>query len=214
MSSAADSSPNTHFSRRELIAAGLGSGLLLLLMRRDGAGQAMLDRSDDLAAAELRRAAERANTCSASNAAGVGLQGDYFAEESWRGASMLRRVDGLVDFDASLDWPGGPGSQRPRSARWSGWVKAPISGLYRFHAQAPNLSVRVAGKLLAGADAAIDARLEMAAGRFYPIVVEASRLSGSPERVRLEWTAPHGARFVVPRALLFLPTESVVKPRV
>ena len=25
---------------------------------------------------------------------------------------------------------------------------------------------------------------------------------------RLEWTAPHGARFLVPRALLYLPTET------
>jgi hypothetical protein len=49
---------------------------------------------------------------------------------------------------------------------------------------------------LAGPDAAPD--VELSAGRFYPILVEVDRIAAADARIRLEWTAPHGARF--PRA--------------
>ncbi len=207
------SAPNAVLARRVLIAACLGAGLFLAA-RWTGGDTPSPGGADDLAAAELSRAAERANMCTAANATGVGLRGEYFAQESWQGAAMLVRVDASVDFGASLDWPAERASERPRSVRWSGWLKAPISGFYRFHADAPDQRVLVGRQLLAGAGAAPEARLEMAAGRFYPVVVEVSRLVDSNARLRLEWTAPHGARFVVPRALLYLPSEAVVKPAV
>jgi hypothetical protein len=49
----------------------------------------------------------------------------------------------------------------------------------------------------------------MAAGRFYPIQIELARSAAVEQALRLEWTAPHGARYVVPKALLFAPTDSV-----
>ena len=64
---------------------------------------------------------------------------------------------------------------------------------------------------LSGPDAARD--VELAAGRFYPILVELGRIAAADERIRLEWTAPHGARFLVPRALLYLPTEGLAPAR-
>lgn len=211
MDDAVESPLESWSMRRRVLALCMGVGLVAVARRDELAPS--VSAPSELANVELRRAAARAETCTAANAVGVGLRGEYFAEEDWRGASLLVRVDSSVDFDASLDWPSGQALIRPRSARWSGWVKAPISGLYRFHAEAPNLRVQIARQWLAGADAAADAKLEMAAGRFYPITVDASRFSASHARLRLEWTAPHGARFVVPRALLFLPSESVVPSR-
>jgi hypothetical protein len=52
--------------------------------------------------------------------------------------------------------------------------------------------------------------VEMSAGRFYPVLIELKGLNpaAAQQRVRLEWTAPHGARYLIPRALLHQPTET------
>ena len=36
---------------------------------------------------------------------------------------------------------------------------------------------------------------------------------GDMQPIRLQWTAPHGSRYIPPRALLYQPTESVVTTR-
>ncbi|HEX6364123.1 MAG TPA: hypothetical protein VFZ93_14295, partial [Albitalea sp.] len=121
-------------SRRTFLAfaGSLGAGLLAA---RDSAF-ADAGRPADLAALEARQAEQRAALCSGKNAAGVGLRGEYFAGEGCTGAPLLVRLDGAIDFDAALGWPGERGHERPRSVRWSGWVKPPIAGRWRFHAGA------------------------------------------------------------------------------
>lgn len=144
--------------------------------------------------------------CSNRNSSGVGLKGDYFSQQTLQGELLLSRVDSTVEFEPSREWPVDRGANRPRSARWQGWVKAPLSGRYRFHGE-PSAHITVGGLPMAGRAAAPDAFLEMTAGTFYPIQMEVDSLSTT--RVRLEWTAPHGMRYVIPRALLFLPTPTV-----
>lgn len=197
--------------RGSLTVAAVGVGALLVL-RRDGVELSRVAPSTDRMATELVRASERADICSAANAVGVGLRGEYFSEASLRGPVALVRVDGVVDFDPVMNWPADIAA-RPVSVRWTGWVKPPLSGRYRFHADAPNMQIRVARNLVAGVGAAPDEKVEMAAGRFYPIEVVVSQLTDSDMRIRLEWTAPHGARYVVPKALLHLPTETVAAAR-
>ena len=51
--------------------------------------------------------------------------------------------------------------------------------------------------------------IELSAGRYYPITIEARNLFAMQRRLRLEWMTPYGAKYVVPRGLLFLPTETV-----
>lgn len=167
-------------------------------------GQQAAGRTADLLSAE-----QRANLCTSANAVGVGLRGEYFAGEAGQGEPLLMRVDSPVDFDASLDWPAHLADRRPQSARWSGWIKPPLTGAYRFHADAPGLRISVAKQVVAGQGAVPNAPIELTAGRFYPILMELSDVGPGMGRVRLEWTAPHGARYLVPRSLLFLPTESV-----
>ncbi|MBC7958098.1 MAG: hypothetical protein H7Y33_19780 [Cytophagales bacterium] len=142
--------------------------------------------------------------CSGRNMGGVGLKGDYFAHVAMQGEPLLSRVDGTVEFDASFDWPIEKLPSRPRAARWQGWVKVPLSGRYRFHG-GPSAAITVSALPMAGPLAAPDATLDMAAGSFYPIVMEVDLTNAT--HVRLEWTAPHGLRYVIPRALLFLPTS-------
>jgi PA14 domain len=169
--------------------------------------------ADGFAASELRRAAERGQTCSPTTASGVGLRGEYFGSAYWQGVAMGPRTEGPIDFDAASDFAKGSAREHARSARWTGWIKAPISGSYRFHSDDPGLQVLVARTRLAGDGAAADAQIELAAGRFYPVVVMVGRISAAHSRIRLEWTAPHGARYVVPRSLLFPPSDTVAGPR-
>jgi hypothetical protein len=178
-------------------------------MRRDGFSKQAASAPVDLAEVEARRAAQKAELCGAGNVAGAGLRGEYFGEEMTRGATLLVRIDGVVDFDSSLDWPVERSGTRPRSVRWTGWIKPPMTGTYRFHVDAPSARVLVSRQVLVGKDAPEGAHLDMAAGRYYPITVELQRIGSRTERIRLEWTAPHGARFVVPRPLLYPPTEMV-----
>lgn len=209
-----DASRRFLLSRRGAIlaAAGVGAGMALLWFRVTGPGQTPAASVSDLMAAELLQAAKRADMCTGANAVGVGLRGEYFAEPDLQGPLVLVRVDDVVDFDASIRQPAAAeaGARKVSSVRWTGWIKSPISGHYRFHADAPGMRVLVARNLVAGVDASPAARVEMAAGRFYPVEVVASQITDSPARIRLEWTAPHGARYVVPRALLQLPTDTVV----
>jgi hypothetical protein len=162
------------------------------------------------APADFEPTGQRSELCSAINVVGVGLQGEYFAQPQWKGAPALTRVDASIDFIDSLELPPELAGHAPESVRWTGWVKAPTNGRYRFHVRPANARVLVSRTdMRAGAPESEG--IELVAGHFYPITVEIDRLEGG-KPVKLEWTAPHGARYVIPRALLNLPTETVAAP--
>lgn len=152
---------------------------------------------------------ERAELCSGANIVGVGLRAEYFEKAGWRGEPMLVRTDGSVDFVGAADLPEELRATPPKSIRWTGWIKAPTHGAYRFHVMPADARVSVSRQDLDAGHAAAGAPVDMMAGRFYSIVVEVDGLTAASLPVRLEWTAPHGARYVIPRALLNLPTETV-----
>lgn len=194
---------------RRWLCLAAGAGLACtLLPRRDSAPAGPSSPGGTMANAELRRAEELGSLCSGANPVGLGLRGEYYREENLAGTPMLVRVDPVIDFDAGLDWPSHGDAGHPRSVRWTGWVKAPLSGRYRFHLDAPGAQVSVSRQVLVGAGDEV----ELAAGRYHPVSLALHRLPAGPGRIRLEWTAPHGARFLVSRALLFPPTESVTTP--
>ncbi len=205
-------------SRRILVGTALtlvaASVAALLVWRHVGSAPAQREGAGDRMSAELLRAAERADICTAANAVGTGLRAEYFSGTDLRGTAQVVRVDEVVDFDGAVQWPAGTSAPAAASVRWSGWIKAPLSGKYRFHADAPHMRVLVARKVVAGEGATAGELVELAAGRFYPVEVVVSQLPTADQRIRLEWTAPHGARYVVPKALLNPPTETVAAPRV
>ena len=161
-----------------------------------------------LSQVEVDRADWRAQICSGANAVGVGLRGEYFARTGWKGEPLLVRTDATLEFDSRLDWPD-TASAAPRSVRWSGWLRAPLTGRYRFHGDPQGVVIEISGRAVAGPKVLDDAPVELAAGRFYPITVALERIDPAAGALRLQWTAPHGARFTIPRNALFLPTESV-----
>ncbi len=158
---------------------------------------------------ELQRAAQRGELCSTKNAVGTGLRGEYFARAAGGGEVLLVRTDGTVDFDSRFEWPAQRSVSQPESARWTGWIKPSMTGRYRFHADQATASLVVAHQPMLGEGAAAGTSIELAAGRYYPITLQLDQLASMKGRLRLEWTAPHGARYLIPRALLFLPTEQV-----
>lgn len=163
--------------------------------------------------AELEPSGQRSELCSGANVVGVGLRGEYFAARHWTGVPLLTRVDPSIDFVGSFELPAEAAAPAPQSVRWSGWVKAPTNGKYRFHIQPAAARVVVARLDMQAGTASTGSGLEMVAGRYYPITVEIDNLKPAvDEPVRLEWTAPHGARYVIPRAVLNLPTETVATP--
>lgn len=174
---------------------------------------------DARAVSEQRSAEIRAGLCSARGAKAAGLQAEYFAQPALKGKPLLVRLEGPID-DA---WPeAGREVDGPvMSARWRGWIRAPVSGRYAFHTDVPGAMVRVAGQQLGSASPGqpdVAEAVELAAGRYHPITVEVPRIPGASAGatrvtspgLRLSWTAPHGARYLIPKAVLFPPSETVV----
>lgn len=195
--------------RRAWLSAGAAFALLLLA-RRDGITASAPAATRAAADAEMRRAAERSDLCSSANVVGTGLRGEYFAQNTKQNAPLFVRTDPTVDFDSTFDRNETSAHPRLESARWTGWVKPPVSGVYRFHVDQPLARLVIARQVMLGADAPPNASVELGAGRFYPIELEVNGLREMKGRLRLEWTAPHGARFLVPRALLFVPNENAL----
>ncbi len=103
-------------------------------------------------------------------------------------------------------------SARPVSARWTGWVRPPLAGRYRFHLATPRARVSLSREVVVEDGVSTGDGIELAVGKYYPIAISIDNLSPSFTGARLEWTAPYGARYVVPQALLNLPTETVSRP--
>ncbi|MFN9503080.1 MAG: PA14 domain-containing protein [Rubrivivax sp.] len=165
---------------------------------------------------ELARAAERGNMCSGREAKAAGLMAEYFAEPAFGGRPVVARLEGPVEEARPADM-GTPGVANIRSVRWRGWIRPPLSGAYSFHANQSGVTITVAGQRLGeSADGATGPHetVLLAAGRYHPITVEwaaisAPRGDGKPATLSLSWTAPHGARYVVPKTALYPPSDTV-----
>ena len=166
--------------------------------------------SDQAQQTELRRAADRAAMCSTREALAAGLRADYFADPGFRGAVLLSRQEGPLD----QSWPAAAEGRVARSARWREWVKPALGGRYRFHSEEPGVRITVADQRF-GAGADPQASIELATGRYVPITVEWPDRPADSTRLdpRLSWTAPHGARYLVPRAALYPPSDTVADAR-
>lgn len=158
---------------------------------------------------ELQRAADRANMCSAREAKAAGLTAEYFSKKDFSGPALLVRQEGPLDHA----WPsaGQEVSAPVRSARWRGWVRPPFSGSFSFHTDVPGAQITVSGQPLAHAES----KVELHAGRYHPIQIELRDVAtlgagqGSNVPLKLSWTTPFGARYLLPRAVLYPPSDTV-----
>ncbi len=76
-----------------------------------------------------------------SGGTGTGLRGEYYndptdgaypLEDPFTGSPVLTRTDGTVNFDWGDDSPGSQVSSDYFSVKWTGQVRAPVSGTYTF----------------------------------------------------------------------------------
>ena len=197
-------------SSRRLVLQGVGVSILGLSPLRPATAGATSAPSS-MADVELREAERRAALCSASNVAGTGLRGEYFADDKASGKPLLVRVDTTVDFDRTLEWPDGAAGARPRSAQWRGWIKAPISGRYRFHTSQPRSTLVVSRQSMLGPQGEDGDAIELTAGRLLPGHAEGRRARPAARALGA------GVDVAVRRALrraatVALPADRVLRP--
>ncbi len=119
-------------------------------------------------------------TPSAGN--GPGLLGTYWNNGDLAGTPALTRVDPTVDLSAA---PAGVGPLW--SARWTGTLSPPESGLYRFSlTQAGIAHLFVDGKLIASG---YREATQFVAGPAYPVQGAVSLRAGKPVSIRIEYTS-------------------------
>lgn len=196
-------------ARRRLVVLGAVGWMSVGLARSSPLSRpAATPESASTTAGDTAEGMRRANVCSASNPTGVGLRGEYFSAPSRQGKPGLVRIDRTIEF-GSLSEVASETGATPGSILWTGWIKAPVSGHYRFDGGSPRVRITVANIPVAGEGAAIDAGADLSVGKFYSIRVELDRVESGLFPLRLMWTTPYGARYGVPRQLLFLPTDTV-----
>lgn len=203
---------------RRLIVVGAGSTLLAGWLGRSAlhpGKQPGLDPSspDRLAALQALpqdrgEPARLASLCSAGNPTGVGLRGEYFSRQGAVGAADIVRTDTTVDFDSPGQFPVLPGGMAVQSARWTGWIKAHVSGKFKFDGGGPGVVVRVSEQVISRTTPGAIEAIELKAGRYSPIRIDFNRSRDADTPIRLRWTAPYGAEYLVPRQMLFLPTAA------
>ena len=159
--------------------------------------------------ANLGEANRLSGLCSSSNAVGIGLRGEYFSKENWLGRPSATRIDTTIDFNSSRELAEASGVDRIGSVRWTGWIKAHVTGRFGFDGGSPRVQIIVSNILLSGPQATAASDLQISAGRYYPVRVEVNRILTTQYPICLKWTTPYGAHYVVPRQLLFLPTDSI-----
>jgi hypothetical protein len=215
-------SPNVHPMRAILacVSAALLAGCA------PGEAPAPPSAASSAMGSELARAAERGNMCSAREAKAAGLKAEFFAQPRWAGTALLSRLEGPVEASSA----GAADAAEPvqaRSARWRGWIRPPLTGAYAFHSNQPGVRITVSGQPVSSGPDSAGATVQLAAGRYHPIIVEwadipsaarspqtrssadAATAAPAAKGLTLSWTAPHGARYVIPKSALYPPTDTV-----
>ena len=187
-------------SRRKLVTAVSAAGLLSsVVWYRDIFSQQ--SSNEKTANKNLPNVNETASSlCSSRNIIGVGLRGEYFSQKDFNGQPLMVRTDRLLD-SSQMQF-----SQDAKSARWSGWVKAPLSGPHRFHFDHPDARILVSRVDFSSNNQEAAAPIDMKVGSFYAIELHFSNLENvGSSPFRLEWAPPHGYRYPISPAMLFPP---------
>jgi hypothetical protein len=194
--------PTAHIgvTRRNVVSMGLLAGLAPAWPQSAPSLRSAVEV--DRRAIEEMLAAQREQVCSSRNKVGTGLRGQYFSVKGCAGDPRVTRLDGPVELEGATDWPSG----EIRSIRWHGWVRAPLPGQYLFHMDGQAADVTIGRVLVLERTAAQAVSIKFAAGRYYPVDVRVEARSPASLRARLSWTAPHGIKFLIPRASLYPPT--------
>jgi len=136
-----------------------------------------------------------------------GLHAEFFDNEDLTNL-VKTRIDPNIDFD----W--GPGSPDPAvgvdlfSARWTGYVVPPASGVYNFQGLWEDGAQLWVGSTYLGNDWGVQPEhetklmpIQLEAGLRYPITLQYMAHNGHAS-CHLEWTPPGGVKEIVPAGVL------------
>ncbi len=136
---------------------------------------------------------------------GGGLLGRYFYGESWQGEPFLTRIDPFLLYA----WPENEPISGPFSVTWTGELRAPDDGAYRFRLEADDgvrfwVDGRVAGEaMVPDQPNTVAVTLDLTAGP-HPIRIDYFQRGGG-KTMRFYWTPPGqpeqpvGPPFLIPR---------------
>jgi glucose/arabinose dehydrogenase len=137
---------------------------------------------------------------------GIGLTGTYYDNADFTGAA-LSRIDGRVSFS----WPGSPApgiGADTFSVRWTGRVRAEVSGLHTFYTQSDDgvrlwiNGVRLIDHWTDHGPTEDSGTVELIAGQTYDLQMDFHDTGGAA-LARLSWSAPGLAKAIVPQRDLY-----------
>jgi hypothetical protein len=147
---------------------------------------------------------------------GTGLRGQYYNDSGasyplanpFTGTPVLTRTDGTVDFGWGDGSPGVPVTSNNFSAKWTGKVKAPVTGSYTFTVRGDD-GVR----LFLDGTTVVDGwsdhgatdytyTVDLAAGTMHDVELHFYENGGGAE-CRLQWSYPGQGKQAIPQSQLF-----------
>ncbi len=135
-----------------------------------------------------------------------GLLGEYFRGKNFDRRKLVR-VDPAVDFDWGRQAPVPQLPPDRFSIRWSGWLRAPISGRLTLYVRSDDgCRLQFASKILVNEwkdqyPTEYSATVPVEKGQYYPLLLEYYENAGEA-LIRLGWSYPGQAKAAVPAAAL------------
>lgn len=150
-----------------------------------------------------------------------GLIGKYYTGQTFN-TYVATRIDSLLQFD----W--GSGSPMPGkignndfSVRWSGYIKAPVTGTYTFYTNSDDGARVIIGGLIlidywGSCCREHSGTIFLEAGKLYPFVYDFREGGGGANAKYLDWEAPGLSRELVPHEAFYAiePPAQLPKPDV
>jgi sugar lactone lactonase YvrE len=131
---------------------------------------------------------------------GHGLLGKYYANSEWQGVPTMERIDPILNVYFHLT-----PLPRPYSVEWTGFLKAPESGIYKLGLRSVDQArLYLDDNLVVEAtmpDEYVEAPVDLEAG-LYDLKITYQDLTGR-SRIHLYWTRPNGEREIIPTKYLW-----------
>jgi hypothetical protein len=141
----------------------------------------------------------------------LGLQAEYFLGTDLKTSNRkVTRIDPQVNFDWGSGRPDPAITSDNFSARWTGSIKPPTSGMYTFYTISDDgVRLWVNGQKIIDnwtihAATENSGTIQLAAGQMYSIKLEYYEKGGAAT-IKLSWSGPSQSKDIIPRAYLYPP---------